>query len=400
MTTDNQQPPILIMLTGGRSTPAILGALSLKPQPRAVEFITSRDEVHREKEIRKVLPKKMIQTDEGISVSAYNMQETIDACQALMERHNNGPFMINLSSGTKIMALGAYEFAKRKSISALYVDTVGEQIIDLVTDDSCSLSDVDVKAYLSYFGRDFHPKFDASKFSIPFEQALQVTRDLVKLGEPALNVLERIRIDGKGKDEPRTKRIKNYAPSQNEEQVWNYLVDVGLLKDTQQRGGVFKFTIKRHGDYAFLEGDWLEMYCWDEVRQQPDEKNALFDDVQFSVELPSNEHGARKEIDVAAMYRGQIIICSCKAGTNKIWSTGHLDELRAVSSLIGGKFCSRIFIAAKHPPEKTQHDAFQAYQRFCNQAKDREIVVITGEQLENIGTAFAEQAKKPKYRRV
>lgn len=78
--------------------------------------------------------------------------------------------------------------------------------------------------------------------------------------------------------------------------------------------------------------------------------------------------GAYKEIDVGLMYAGQLIHCSCKSGGKNIWSTEHLDELSAVSSLIGGRFCSRVFITSKPKPCEGS-DEHDSYQRFSRQAE-------------------------------
>ena len=139
---------------------------------------------------------------------------------------------------------------------------------------------------------------------------------------------------------------------------------------------------------------------WDEARQQKArDESVLFDDARFSFEIPSDETGARKEIDVGMMFAGQMILCSCKTGSNKPWRTAYLDELRAVSSLIGGRFCSRVFVTACFSPSEGK-DGFVDYQRFINQAKDREIVVITGDQLNDVGQMLAKEALKPTFWRV
>ncbi|WP_424443338.1 hypothetical protein [Methanothrix sp.] len=45
-------------------------------------------------------------------------------------------------------------------------------------------------------------------------------------------------------------------------------------------------------------------------------------------------------------------------------------------------------------PDKTKQS------QFLDQAKEREIVVVTGNELANIGKILFKQAKKPEFRRV
>ena len=152
------EAPVMIALTGGRSTPVILCALATKP--RAMEFINSSDEPKREDEIRHALLMMagLQETLPGLSVPAYDINITIKACQTLIERHQQGPYVINLSSGTKVMALAAYEFAKSRDIPALYVDTTGKRLIDVTTGVEQPLPKVNVEQYISCFGRSCHSK--------------------------------------------------------------------------------------------------------------------------------------------------------------------------------------------------------------------------------------------------
>lgn len=399
--TEKKLNPVMILLSGGRSTPAILGVLSLKP--KAVEYINSADQPDREKEIRATLMSlsDLKDTEPGINVDAYDNTHTVQACIKLRQRHGHDDFVVNLSSGTKLMALGAYEFAKEYGYSAYYVDTNNRRVIEVFSGTSHPLHLLTVKDYLACFNRYPRLKFNADLLSVTMEQASEIAQDLVDLGDPAQEVLEHIRQRGKGKDEPRTCRIKNYEPTPEAKKIWMYLVEIGLLANAFLDGNNYRFTIQRTADYAFLEGGWLELFAWNQARSQCTAQGApVFDDVAVSFEIPTDGHGAYKEIDVGAMYAGQLIHCSCKAGTNRIWSTDHLDELRAVSSLVGGKFCSRIFITAKNPPIEAERDSHRAYLHFLDQAKAREIVVVAGDQLKDVGKILAQQATRPTYWRV
>jgi len=394
-----QKKPVMIALTGGRSTPVILGVLAVRPQ--AVEFLNSLDETEREQDIRTALSSMtdLETTEPGLNVNAFDMQAAYVACQQLADRHTSDEVVINLSGGTKVMALGAYAFAKERQIPALYVNTNNRQVLDLTTNRPFPMPPLSVEAYLACFGRSPNRTFNAQTLSIPLDDARRLSVDLVRMGAPALAVLERIRIQDKGKGR-RTLMIKDYHPSAEEKEVWAALIKAGILAEVTDIARDFRFTIPLDGDASFLKGQWLEIFVWDQAERQRDKDGErVFDDTSFGFEIPSDATGARKEIDGGFMIGGQMIHCSCKSGSTKIWSTDYLDELRSVSSLIGGRFCSRIFITTGIPPSGGE-SGFIDYQRFINQAKDREIVVITGEQLHNVGQLLAKEAVKPTFWRV
>lgn len=397
---DSNQRPVMIILTGGRSAPAVLGALAVKPQ--AVELINSRDEAYRQDEVVSALRSLVDVTlpTSGETIDAYDMDAVYKACAAIVERIGNVPVVINLSSGTKVMALGAYEFARQHQFPALYVDTNARRVLDLTTKQDFPTIPLTVDSYLACYRRSPVAKLNKDALSCSLQQAIELAGWLVTTGEPALTVLELIRRHGEGKGK-RTCKIDKYRPDNTELSVWHKLVSVGFLERIGEREATFLFTLRSDADFEFLKGTWLEVFVWHEAcHQRNKEGTPVFDDSLFNFEIPSDSSGARKEIDVGLMVAGQMIHCSCKAGGKKIWLTDHLDELRAVSSLIGGRFCSRIFITSKKPPAEGDDD-WKSYQLFLEQARDRQIVVIAGDQLPQIGAHLAREASnRPTYPRI
>ncbi len=397
---DSTQRPVMIILTGGRSAPAVLGALTVRP--RAVEFINSRDEAHRQDEVVSALKSlaDIALPTSSETIDAYDMAAAYEACAAIVQRIGDGPFVINLSSGTKVMALGVYEFAREHRFPALYVDTNARRVLDLTTKQVFPTIPLTVDSYLACYRRSPVARFNKDALSCSLEQAIELARWLVSAAEPAQCVLELVRRYGEGRGK-RTCKVGKYQPDNAELSVWHKLVSVGLLERIGEGEATFSFTLRSDADFEFLKGAWLEVFVWHEARNQRNKDGMpVFDDALFNFEIPSDSSGARKEIDVGLMVAGQMIHCSCKAGGKKIWSTEHLDELRAVSSLIGGRFCSRVFITSKKPPAEGDDD-WKSYQLFLEQARDRQIVVIAGDQLPQIGSHLAREASnRPSYPRI
>lgn len=199
LTADSGQRPVMIILTGGRSAPAILGALAVKP--RSVELINSRDEPKRQDEVLSVLSAQagIVHPATSETIDAFDMDEAYAACDRTVRRVGDGPFVINLSSGTKVMALGAYEYARQHRIPALYVDTNARRVLDLTTKQSFSTVPLTVASYLACYSRSPVTKFNEKALCCPLDQAIELGAWFVAVGEPALSVLELIRRHGEGK---------------------------------------------------------------------------------------------------------------------------------------------------------------------------------------------------------
>ncbi|RMF29269.1 MAG: DUF1887 family protein [Chloroflexi bacterium] len=389
---------VTVLILGGRLTPNLIGILLLRP--KAVEFIVSEDTPTRYKDVFEVL-RQVVDLDRSAVpqyLSAYDFIANRDACLAVVQRHTDAELIFDVSSAPKIMGLAAYEVARFFHQRAIVVDTANGRLIDLVPPSAVPVPiEIDLAQYLACYGRRLKPTFDFERLSVPQQQAIDAAVYLATAGPAAVEAMDKLRSWSQGKGK-RTIPFKKTRPlSSDAREVLRQLESFGLIANLQEQpDGRVQYTILNDMDWKYLEGTWLEVYVWHRVLQCRDEQGRpMFQESQvgLSFEIPSN--GARKQIDVGYVYRGQMIHVSCKTGSNP-FKTEYLDEIRAVSSLIGGRFTSRLFVTNAFAPPDTDSD----YTRFLAQAKDREIVVVTGEELPKIGTILKEQASRPTYPRI
>ncbi len=100
------------------------------------------------------------------------------------------------------------------------------------------------------------------------------------------------------------------------------------------------------------------------------------------------------QIDLAATYAASPLIAECKTEARP-FRTEHLDQLRAITSMIGGSFVGALFISAR---SQQRADA-QALAAFKGQADARQIVVVTGDQLGQLPDILKREAIRPAYAR-
>ncbi|MDH7578759.1 MAG: DUF1887 family CARF protein [Bacillota bacterium] len=376
-----------VLFVGGRQAPNVIGTLLLRPDH--VKLIISKDEREKKSALIDALPSKelLIITEEEVDATDFGVNLII--CERICKQHQDKQIYFNVTCGTKIMGLAAYEIARRfQGTKVFYVDTAKRRIIwlwPLEEKEQAGYEQfkINIEQYLAMYGRKAVRKPVFQNLTFSESQASEAASLLARSIPVSTKILEQIkRTQGSGR---RKIQIKN----PEEKILVNQLEQKGII-DVEDDA----FWIRSNGDWNFLKGDWLEVYVWNEARAQQDHKGqSFFDEVAIGLEIPSGL--AQKEIDVACLYQAQLIHCSCKTGSD-IFETEYLDELSAVSSLIGGRFCSRIFITNQifSDPVKEKE------RRFLEQAKQREVVVVTGDKLVNIAELLKKQAINPDFMRM
>lgn len=389
MTNLTTKGTVQVALVGGRQAPNVIGALVLRPS--RIELVASEDESHKIpwllESLKGIESLSLPTKDEAKVVNAYDFDANVVTYQQIYDRYSGHTIDFNLTGSTKVMAIAAYEVARQyDNARAFYVDTRNGQILWLEGkgQESSTPFELSIEQYLSMYGREPKCTFNFTKLSFTEYQAIQAAQLLAKNSADSARLLLQIRrTQGKG-----VRQVTYKSPTSQEQGLIDQLIEFGVVASSRSHA----FKIRTNEDWNFFKGDWLEIYVWSEAKELIDQKgNLLFPECELSLEIPSD--AARKEIDVACLYQAQLIHCSCKTD-KKPFDTTYLDELRAVSSLVGGRFCSRVFIT--HENFRNEKEA----QKFMDQAKQREIVVVTGESLAKVGEILKKQATKPDYWRI
>jgi hypothetical protein len=333
---------VMIVLVGGRQAPNIIGVTSFRPD--LVEFVVSNDEKDKFallKEALASIPNVELAKSPYL-VPAFNVDEVKTTCNRIIASHPDARFSLNLTCATKVMSIGAYEAARQahpqKSISAFYLDTIGRNTITLVGDEMGRPNvPQHISQYLRAYGRSFKNKFSLEDLSCSQETAINIAKD------------------------------------------WAV-------------GKEYNYICANNADHEFVNGHWLEVYVFDAARniKKSDGKGMFFSDVRMSIEIPAID-GAINELDVAALYHGQLFIISCKTGKNSL-NVSNLDQISAVSGMIGGQYCSRIFV--------TNQSISPRRVGFISQAKNRQIVLVGKKELQKLDEILTREAIRPTYPRL
>lgn len=380
---------IQVLLVGGRQTPNVIGVLLLRPT--RIELVVSSDEANKVdvllESLKGIEALTLPRREEIEIVDAYDFQSNIAALERIYSKYHEKTIQFNLTGSTKIMALAAYEIAKQNDLVSFYINTAGCQIMWITGrhDEVSQPFKLTIEEYLNIFGRRAISRFKFENFSFNRVQAISAATLLAASSPKSTSLLQKIKAyQSKGRT---GLQIPLNSFDEDEQEIINDLANIKVL---DKKNGLV--ILRSNNDFEFFKGGWLEIYVYNETLNQKNRcGHSVFNECCLGLEIPAG--AAQKEIDVACISEAQLIHCSCKTDRDP-FKTLYLDEIRSISSMIGGRFCSRIFVTNAIFPDKTKQ------QQFLDQAKQREIVVITGKELSKAGEILSKQAKNPDFWRV
>lgn len=386
----SEKKKALLVVAGGRVVPDVLALYAI--QPHLVVILTSQEGWKGESTFREVvasLPNHE-EIGETIQVDAYDFEAAktacIEACRPYPDTEWDWTF--SMSSSPKIMGIAAYEVARQKIVPCLHIDTQHEKIVSLVED----IRETNVfPNNLFHMDVDTYMRFQQRQRKEQKQQELQY-RKVVEQWGPIADIL------AQSSDTPLfTKLMRDKAEKQEVALSPSNLARSPLIKDLIQEniikltedlsGGIFcAFTTKNTARFLG-KGDWLELYIWSKIQ---DHQKKFADDYQWGYVIKST---AENELDVVLTYNSQLIFVECKTDENPFYQkTKYLDGINNKAAMLGGSYVTKIFVT-------NASKMMEGYKNFEEQAKLREIVIVTGEDLPDIGNILEKEAKNPTYAR-
>ena len=334
----------LISLVGHENMPNIIAAIALKPDRLAflvTEAFAETSYPHLCNLLRKKLPKLNAIWD--YHVDAYSIESAKRACgKAIIESGQD--VTVNITGGTKLMSIGAYQAALEHNCPAVYVETNQRKILYQHNPDGAADIPFPAKALriddcLAAQGK----MARASRNYTAFE--LRSSRQLA-LRARAMNQL--------------ATKIRSAANKRLRQIEWNnisgevrHLIDIldsqGLIQIITSHGRYRKFSVSSDFE-QWLGGRWLEAYVYDTAVQCGFDTQTTqpkgFDDVQTGVEIFFGSTRVGNEIDVLIEHNTRLTIISCKTGR---MDTNHLSELVTLADEAGGLFANAIVVTSTVP---------------------------------------------------
>jgi hypothetical protein len=405
-----------LILVGGRPIPNILTIIH--ENPNIIVAVCSkeskdRDWPHLERMIRALSPQSLILEPEP--VDAFLVTDIQNICISEMLRFPKAEWVVNVTTATSLMTLGAYKAAEicqkqcGLSIKCWYLDTAGTRIIPLVgKGNDKEIFSIKVHQYVTTYDyglQDGNSKDYKERYLMDdwLEVAQQLGKNIVKA-----ELLKEIMLDAKdspkkGKDNNGNDIVKPVQLTKSLALEKYYLLEeleaVGLIKNLKKDLSGFHFHISEQ-QHKFLNGSWLELYIYTAAKNLN-----LFDDIQWNKEIIDNnpERQVKKplqfnEMDVSMTYKAQLLIVECKTGGAGL-SSKTLNDIVSMVDLIGGKFVGKILATNQSLNDESHTFRDSSLENFLTIADRKEVYIITREYLPKITEILEEQTLNPKYSR-
>ncbi|MGQ9549306.1 MAG: Card1-like endonuclease domain-containing protein [Roseiflexus sp.] len=375
----------LLVLIGGRQTPNVLSAQFLRPD--IIAPIASREAMHPDgawEKVKPVLKQLSPQVLDPRIVDAFDLNAIRKQCAAAMDDIPNARWVCNITCATTIMSIGAYEEGRARNASVWYFDTAGRRVVTLAgqppNGDPYRLS---VEHYLQIYDRSVQP------MQPPSQSQVMLAQQMAQAPDEAIAFRDILRTAAADAKFIKPRRLMTQPLTSTMVRWCEQAQNAGFISAIRKLPNGYEIEQMDGALWDFVNGIWLEIYAWNAAQRA-----GCFDDCRLSIIIPAPDGRSSNQIDLAMTHAASLLIAECKTESQP-FRTQHLDQLRAITSIIGGSFVGALFITARSQ-HKANPDAFTS---FCDQARARQIVVITGDRLTQLPDILKREAASPTFPR-
>ncbi len=366
----------LLLLTGGRMLPDLLFVKCMitywKPD-HILAITTKRGETDTRK-LQQFLASHFKCDIKLLSnIDPSSEEDVKKRCSEALASRSDVEWVIHFTGAPKTVGIFAYEVAREHDIPYCFLNTDSGQIVSLVKDfavDTKKLFEATVEEYMLSYGREC--KIHKGKTYVEKAQEWYPIAELLADNYTETRVLLKALRKAQNNQHPLTPLISVEA-----RKLVQKLEEYGVLASTNQESGEILCTLKDDDSRKFLHGDWLEVYVWHKVHQEGFTDDCLWGNVINVNELQNLI--TSNELDISLTYKARLLIAECKTSLDP-FDSKYLDKLYAISNLIGKDYVRQVFITDARPLKNSRR-----FKSFSHQAAIRNITVMTGTQLPEIG---------------
>lgn len=281
-----------------------------------------------------------VQVLEPLTMDPWDLRKARDDCGRAIEKHSNAHVTVNLTGGTKIMSLGAYQAARAAASPMVYVNTEASELIrfgangEPVARERFNVK-IPIGTQLRAAGRELMDDVQSAN-AIPRERT-EFVKWLVDNHDGAYErCLKKVVIEMKTAQKPWSQETQlSFCPQGKGLQALQRLGELNVVTWKQEQLGI---RATSEPDWGFLNGGWVEAYALialDECK--------LFDEVLGKVRIK----GFTGEIDVMVARNGRLGIVECKTrGPYGEGVTAVVAKIRQYEAIFGGPYARAVFALA------------------------------------------------------
>ena len=317
-------------------------------KPVKVMLFATPEEKRTANNLEKLFKEKRITVFRKDDLNAYDYISFKSMIKEQLNKITDSDVCLNVTGGTKLMALAAYEAFAENNKTVIYCDTEHKHIISLfpeykIEDLNAKISIEDYLLSYGYLIKEIKDSSVIERFYPLFEFIIQ--NSLIK---EFIALLEKVR----------EKNISNYPRLNIQSNDKNFL----FAKNYDNYSIQFDKKNITLNSSTFKLGDWLEYYVYYILK----EKYNL--EPLSGVKIVSDE-GIENEIDALVLKDYKLYNYSCKSG--KVYNQFDLFQLETLRIITSGTFGKGVFVSA-----------YKGSKKFLDRAKELNIktICITSDQ--------------------
>lgn len=333
--------------------PNLLPLLDPDTRPRTVVLLVSPD-MEREHELVTTICRRLGLGVQSRNVAAYDFNNVAETLVDLLVNNGERSLALNVTGGTKIMALGAFEACRGNAAEIFYIDTQNDRRITLLPKaENAPLPDVlHVRACLEAFGYSEQSRGEPEVAREHRELTADLLRNLNRLEAPL--------------------RVLNYyatlaseslvADVHGEHLQWtefNELLQRFRQADCLDLDAKGRIVFADDSRREFVNGGWLEKHVLGVCRRLMHEARIV--DLAANLHITSAD-GVANELDVAFTARNRLFLVECKtrifarkpqnigSGAREA-AVNAINKLHALRQELAGVYGRALFVSAMRLPK-------------------------------------------------
>lgn len=322
--------------------------LRMEKPARAI-FLVSDEKQNEADRLRRIIQPWGITIEEK-RIPPFDLNAVAAICATLIGEQGQEHLTLNVTGGTKISALAAFEAFYSGGCRIIYVNTATDELMTLSPiEGKASIPDlIGVRDYLAAYG--LRLEKGSGQPPTGCGQRRQQTKRLAELfvkDEALLQTVNRLTQPLLNKERHGLNYL-HLAPDDftNSQALFELLRQAGIATPGIDDG----ININRPEDIFFLGGGWLEEFVYHTVRELP------VHEVMINVKVEWDGAGRKNttnEFDVLFSHRNRLHIVSCKAANMERESTAGskgkaaIYELDALADKAGGLFGRTMLVSAR-----------------------------------------------------
>jgi len=350
---------VLIAPVGEQPTPNLIPLFAARQQLGSayeyVQYLVSRDE--RINEVANHLCQALAQDPDMqgleiaplLSMDAWNLTKARQDCATAIrkaieyahKRDGDTQVTVNLTGGTKIMSLAAYQAACEAQVSMVYVNTAQSEIIQFGSDGNPLVPHsfkvvISIQTQLRAAGKEFKkcPQRPIQRpGSVPQDRAAFVKWLVSNYDAAYEHCLKRMIFEARQTRKPWQQEVQYaFEPKGKGLDAVQRLEAMGLLRwNTTQRS----LRVVDEPAWGFMNGGWVETFALISLAE-----SNWFDEVLGNLEV----EGFEGEIDTVVTRNGRLGIVECKTkGPQGEGATFAAAKIRQHEMILGGPYARTFF---------------------------------------------------------